>query len=131
MGEGFEEAGVVGGVADGDAEVFGEGVDADGADDDAAGLEVGEDTAGVADAEEDEVARTGDVFNAEVVEAGGKLAQAGGVHGGGADEVRVVIERGEGGGLGDRGDVKRRASAVEETDEFGRAVAVALSLIHI
>ena len=125
MGEGFEEAGVVRGVAHGDAEVFGKGVNTDGANDDAAGLELGEDAAGVTNAEEDEVASAGDVFDAEGVEADSELAQPGGVYGDGAGEVGVVIQRGEGGGLGDGSDVEGRAGTVEEVDEFSRPVAVA------
>ena len=126
MGNGGEEFVIFGGVADGDADGFGETHPGEGTNDDTFLKEFVAQRFGVrADGDEEEIGFAGDGGEAEPGEFEGEAAAFGAVHVDGAADVLGVIESGEGSGLADAGDVERSAKLVHFGGEGGMADAVA------
>ena len=126
VGKSGEELGVFGGVADGDANRFGETHPSQGTNDDAFVEKFVAERFGVgADGDEEEIGIAGDGREMELGELEEKAAALGAIHFDGAANVLGVVKSGECGGLADAGDVEGRAELVHFGSERGMADAIA------
>jgi hypothetical protein len=126
VGQGGEKFVVFSGVADGDADGFGETHPGEGTNDDTLLEKLVAERFGVrTDGDEEEIGFAGDGGEAESAEFEDEAAAFGAVHFDGAADVVGVIESGEGGSLAYAGDIEGSAELVHFGGEGGMADAVA------
>ncbi len=125
-GDGGEELGILGRIADRDADGFGKTHPGHGANDDAfVEKVVGKDFRVWTDVNEKEIGFAGNGIEAEAAEFVVEALAFDTVHIGGAQNVFAIVECGKGGGLTDAGDVEGSAELVHFGDEGGMTDAVA------